>query len=47
MTDCYNDAEMFAQTKKRLIFVAADVRLLKHNCVFKTIISDCNTQTYA
>ncbi|EFR55995.1 hypothetical protein BFAG_04694 [Bacteroides fragilis 3_1_12] len=27
--------------------VSKDVRLLKHYCVFKTVISDCNTQTYA
>ena len=27
--------------------VLKDVRLLKHHCVFKTVISDCNTQTYA
>ncbi len=33
MTDCYNDAEMFAQTKKGLIFVASDVRLLKQDFI--------------
>ena len=27
--------------------VSKDVRFLKHNCVFKAVISDCNTQTYA
>ncbi|KAA5019563.1 hypothetical protein F2Z87_17560 [Bacteroides fragilis] len=27
--------------------VSKDVRFLKHNCIFKTVISDCNTQTYA
>ncbi len=27
--------------------VSKNVRFLKHHCVFKTIISDCNTQTYA
>ncbi|KAB5421611.1 hypothetical protein F9000_07135 [Bacteroides fragilis] len=27
--------------------VSKDVRFLKHHCVFKTVISDCNTQTYA
>ena len=27
--------------------VSKNVRFLKHYCVFKTVISDCNTQTYA
>nr|WP_084823015.1 hypothetical protein [Bacteroides fragilis] len=27
--------------------VSKDVRFLKHHCVFKTVISDCNTQIYA
>jgi len=27
--------------------VSKNERFLKHHCVFKTVISDCNTQTYA
>ena len=33
MTDCYNDAEMFAQTKKASYLVASDVRLLKQDFI--------------